>query len=107
MFSRALLVQAGLVLNAYRFNSGRGVELRMDKRNRTTTAGCGGYLADLKGLVVILGLASDLLMLCFVPLNICVMQICVANGLLPSEPTRKLRRLWATKTKQSHSRSAI
>ena len=42
MSSPALLGEAGSVLNVYRFNSGRGVELRMDKRNRTTTAGCGG-----------------------------------------------------------------
>lgn len=42
MSSPALLVEAGSVLNVYRFNSGRGVELRMDKRNRTTTAGRGG-----------------------------------------------------------------
>ena len=48
-------------------------------------------------------------MLCsiLIPLNICIMQTCVANGLLPSQPTLNLRRLWATKMKQSHSKSAI
>ena len=49
MSSPALLVQAGSVLNAYRFNSGRGEELQMDKRNRASTASCGKYLVDLKG----------------------------------------------------------